>query len=247
VPALTAILLVPWVVARFFPPGVGETPDAPVAARKALAALGPLSRDERITAAVFAVMVSGWIFADRLGLNVTSIAFAGLGLLLMTNVLTLDDISTQGDTLATFLWLAVLFAMSGQLNELGFMGYVGQRLAEHLGGLSWPVTYVTLVLLYVAIHYMFVSQTSQVLALLGVFLDVGIRGGVPAPLMAFALMFASSYFSVITPQGGSQNVIFVGAGYLTQRELYRLGLLTTIFFLAVFLVVGTPWILLVAR
>ena len=246
VPALTAILLLPWVVARIFPPGVGETPEAPVAARKALAALGPLSRDERITAAVFALMVSGWIFADRLGLNVTSIAFAGLGLLLMTNVLTLDDISTQGDTLATFLWLAVLFAMSGQLNELGFMGYVGQRLAEHLGGLSWPLTYVTLVVLYVAIHYMFVSQTSQVLALLGVFLDVGIRGGVPAPLMAFALMFASSYFSVITPQGGSQNVIFVGAGYLTQRELYRLGLLMTLFFLGVFLVVGTAWILLIA-
>jgi DASS family divalent anion:Na+ symporter len=245
VPALTAILLLPWVVARIFPPGVGETPEAPVAARKALAALGPLSRDERITAAVFALMVSGWIFADRLGLNVTSIAFAGLGLLLMTNVLTLDDISTQGDTLATFLWLAVLFAMSGQLNELGFMGYVGQRLAEHLGGLSWPLTYVTLVVLYVAIHYMFVSQTSQVLALLGVFLDVGIRGGVPAPLMAFALMFASSYFSVITPQGGSQNVIFVGAGYLTQRELYRLGLMVTLFFLAVFLVVGTAWILLI--
>ena len=57
---------------------------------------------------------------------------------------------------------------------------------------------------------MFVSQTSQVLALLGVFLDVGMRGGVPAPLMAFGLLFASSYFSVITPQGGSQNIIFVG-------------------------------------
>ena len=53
------------------------------------------------------------------------------------------------------------------------MGYVGQRLASHLGGLSWPVTYVVLVLLYVAIHYRFVSQSSQVLALLGVFLDVG--------------------------------------------------------------------------
>jgi DASS family divalent anion:Na+ symporter len=245
VPALTAILVLPWVVARFFPPGVGETPDAPVAARKALAELGPLSRDERITAVAFALMVSGWIFADALQLNVTSIAFAGLGLLLMTNVLTLDDIATQGDTLTTFLWLAVLFALSGQLNELGFMGYAGQRLASHLGGLSWPATYVTLVVLYVAIHYMFVSQSSQVLALLGVFLDVGIRGGVPAPLMAFALLFASSYFSVITPQGGSQNVIFVGAGYLTQRELYRLGLLMTLFFLAVFLVVGTAWILLI--
>ena len=125
------------------------------------------------------------------------------------------------------------------------MGYAGQRLASHLGGLSWPVTYVTLIVLYVAIHYMFVSQSSQVLALLGVFLDVGIRGGVPAPLMAFALLFASSYFSVITPQGGSQNVIFVGSGYLTQPELYRLGLLMTLFFLAVFLVIGTAWILLI--
>ncbi len=245
VPALTAILLLPRVVARFFPPGVGATPDAPVAARKALAQLGRMSRDERITAVAFVLMVSGWIFADRLGLNVTSIAFAGLGLLLMTNVLTVDDIATQGDTLATFLWLAVLFALSGQLNELGFMGYAGQRLASHLGGLSWPVTYVTLVVLYVAIHYMFVSQSSQVLALLGVFLDVGIRGGVPAPLMAFALLFASSYFSVITPQGGSQNVIFVGAGYLTQRELYRLGLLMTLFFMVIFLTVGTGWIMLV--
>jgi len=246
-PSLTAILALPWLIARLFPPGVGKTPDAPVAARRELAGLGPLSREEWITAGAFVLMVSGWIFADVLKLNVTSIAFAGLGFLLMTHVLTLDDIATMGDTLATFLWLAVLFALSGQLNELGFMGYVGQILATHMAGLSWPLLYVGLVVLYVAIHYMFVSQSSQVLALLGVFLDVGIRGGVPAPLMAFALLFASSYFSVITPQGGSQNVIFVGSGYLTQRELYRMGLLTTLFFLAVFLVIGTAWILLVTR
>lgn len=247
VPAITAIAALPWVIARLFPPRVGKTPKAPLEARKALAALGPLSRDEWITAAAFVLMVSAWVFADKLNLNVTIIAFAGLGVLLATEVLTTADIATQGDTLATFLWLAVLFALSGQLNELGFMGYAGQRLAAQIGGLSWPLTYVVLMVIYVAIHYMFVSQSSQVLALLGVFLDVGIRAGVPRPLMAFALLFASSYFSVITPQGGSQNVIFVGSGYLTQRELYRLGLLTTLFFLAVFMVIGTGWILLVSR
>jgi len=106
---------------------------------------------------------------------------------------------------------------------------------------------VALVAIYLVINYMFVSQSSQVLALMGVFLDVGIRGGVPPSLMAFALLFASSYFSVITPQGGSQNVIFVGSGYLTQRELYRLGALTTLWFLATFLVIGTGWILVVSR
>jgi len=247
VPSLIAIILLPRVLERFYPHGVKATPDAPTKARAELGKMGSLTRDEWITAAAFLVMVGGWIFADPLHLNVTIIAFAGLGVLLMTNVLTLKDIGEQGDTLATFLWLAVLFALSGQLNELGFMTYAGQRLAARLGGLSWPTTYVTLIVLYVVVHYMFVSQSSQILALLGVFMDVGVRGGVPAPLMGFALLFASSYFSVITPQGGSQNIIFVGSGYLTQRELYRLGMLTTLFFMAIFMLIGTPWILMVGR
>ncbi len=137
--------------------------------------------------------------------------------------------------------------MSGQLNELGFMGYVGERLASRLGGLSWPTLYVTLIVLYVVIHYLFVSQTSQVLALFGVFLDVGVRGGVPLALMSFGLLFASSYFSVITPQGGSQNIIFAASGYLTQRELYKLGFMVTLAFLAVYLLVGSPWVYFVMR
>jgi len=242
VPSLVAIALLPLLVAKLFPPRVGATPDAPAAARKELASMGRMSRDEWITAVIFAAMVAGWVFGNALNLNGTSVAFMGFGLLLMAGVLTLNDIATQGDTLNTFLWLAVLFALSTQLNELGFMGYVGERLASHVGGLSWPALYVTLIALYVGIHYMFVSQTSQVLALFGVFLDVGMRGGVPVPLMAFGLLFASSYFSVITPQGGSQNIIFVTSGYLTQGELYKLGLLITLAFLAVYLLVGSPWV-----
>jgi divalent anion:Na+ symporter, DASS family len=245
VPALIAIGMLPLLIFKLFPPRVGKTPEAPAAARAELDRMGPLSREEWITAVTFAVMVAGWVFADKLKLNVTSVAFMGFGVLLVAGVLTLEDIAEQGDTLATFLWLAVLFALSGQLNELGFMGYAGERLASHLSGLSWPMMYVTLICLYVAIHYLFVSQSSQILALLGVFLDVGVRGGVPAPLMAFGLLFASSYFSVITPQGGSQNIIFAASGYLTQRELYQLGFFATLAFLAVFLLIGTPWVLFV--
>ena len=126
------------------------------------------------------------------------------------------------------------------------MGFVGEKLATSLDGFSWPTLYVTLVALYVFIHYLFVSQTSQVLALFGVFLDVGVRGHVPLPLMSFGLLFASSYFSVITPQGGSQNIIFAASGYLTQRELYKLGLIVTLAFLVVYLVIGSAWVSFVA-
>ena len=247
VPALAAVLLLPLLLYRLFPPGVSATPDAPAAAREALRTMGPLSRNEKIVAVAFVLMVAGWIMAGTLKLDLTAVAFAGLGALLATSVLTLDDIAHEGGTLVTYLWLAVLFAMSGQLNELGFMGYVGGRLSSALAGISWPAAYVALMVLYVLMHYLFVSQSSQVLALFGVFVEVGLRSGVPAPLMAFALLFASSYFSTITPQGGSQNVIFVGSGYLSQGELYRLGALTTAFCLLVFLVLGTPWLFLVVR
>jgi len=247
VPALAAVLLLPLVLYRLFPPGVSATPDAPAAAREALRTMGPLSRDEKVVAVAFVLMVAGWVMAGTLKLDLTAVAFAGLGALLATSVLTVDDIAKEGGTLTTYLWLAVLFAMSGQLNELGFMGYVGGRLSSALAGISWPAAYVALMILYVLMHYLFVSQSSQVLALFGVFVEVGQRAGVPTPLMAFALLFASSYFSTITPQGGSQNVIFVGSGYLQQGELYKLGALTTAFCLLVFLVLGTPWLLLVAR
>ena len=245
VPSLFAIAMLPLLVSKIFPPGIGATPEAPAAARKDLAGMGAMSRDEWITAVTFVVMVAGWVFGNALQLNGTAVAFMGFGVLMVAGVLTLEDIAKQGDTLATFLWLAVLFALSAQLNELGFMGYVGERLSSRLGGLSWPMLYLTLIALYVGLHYFFVSQTSQMLALFAVFLDVGVRGGVPAPLIAPGLLFASSYFSVITPQGGSQNIIFVASGYLKQGELYKLGLLTTIAFMTVYLLIGTPWILFV--
>src|SRR5215471_15315294 len=62
-PSIAAIAALPRVIARLFPPGVGATPDAPVAARKELAAAGPLTRDEWITSGIFAFMVLSWVFA----------------------------------------------------------------------------------------------------------------------------------------------------------------------------------------
>ena len=247
VPTLTAVVLMPLLLYKILSPEVKATPEAPAAARKALRALGPLGRDEKIVTAAFVGMVALWGLAGTLHLDSTAVAFLGLGVLLATRVLTLDDIAKEGDVLATFIWFAVLFSMSGQLNELGFMGFVGERLAGMLGGLPWLGAYLILVVAYVLLHYLFVSQTAHVLALFAVFLGVGVKLGVPAAPLAFLLLFASNFFSAITPQGSSANLLFAGSGYLTQGELYKLGAIATAFNLLVFLAVGTPWLLLVAR
>jgi DASS family divalent anion:Na+ symporter len=247
VPTLAAMALLPLVLYKVLDPEVTSTPEAPRAARQALQALGPLKAHEKVVAATFVGMVALWGSAASLGLDSTAVAFLGLGVLLATGVLTLGDIAREGDVLATFIWFAVLFTLSGQLNELGFMGYLGERLAGALGSLSAGAAGLALVVAYVLLHYLFVSQTAHLLALFGVFLDVGVKLGVPVAPFAYLLLFATNFFSANTPQGSSANLLFAGSGYLSQGELYRLGALTTALNLAVYLVVGIPWLLLVTR
>ena len=247
VPTVTAMILMPMLLHRIVAPEVTATPDAPAAAKRALAALGPLTREEKVVIAAFAGMVALWAAASTLKLDSTAVAFLGLGILLATNVLTLADIAKEGDVLATFIWFAVLYTLSTELNELGFMGYLGQRMASGLAGFSPALAGPLLVVAYVLLHYVFVSQTAHLLALFGVFLDVGVKLGVPAGPLAFQLLFATNYFAAITPQASSANLLFAGSGFLSQGELYRLGGIVTFATLLLYLVIGTPWLLWVSR
>jgi len=247
VPTLLGIILMPPLLFWLIGPELRATPDAPDAARRALAKLGPLGRDEKIVLAAFVGMVALWGSAATFSIDSTAVAFLGLGLLLASGVLTLDDIAKQGDVLATFIWFAVLFTLSSQLNELGFMGFLGERLAGVMTGWTSTVAGLALVGAYVVLHYVFVSQTAHMLALFGVFMDVGVKLGVPAAPLAFQLLFATNYFAAITPQGSSANLLFAGSGFLSQRDLYRLGGMATAFNLLLYILIGTPWLMLVTK
>jgi DASS family divalent anion:Na+ symporter len=245
VPVLVGFIIVPFLLYKLFAPEVKETPEAPEAAKEELQKMGPMSKDEWITAITFVAMVVLWGLSGKLGVDKTAVAFAGLAVLMVAGVFTLGDLKTQGDALGTFIWFSILYTMSSQLNELGFMTAVGNQLAQGLQGLSWPVVYVAIVVLYVLLHYVFVSQTAQMLALYSVFLGVAIQSGVPPMLIALMLLFATNFFAAITPQGSSANVLCAGSGYLAQGDMYRIGGVVTLANLLIFLVIGTPWILLV--
>jgi DASS family divalent anion:Na+ symporter len=124
------------------------------------------------------------------------------------------------------------------------MGYLGQRMAAAMGGLSPALAGPLLVVVYVLLHYIFVSQTAHLLALFGVFVEVAIKLGVPAGPFAMQLLLANNYFTPITPQGGSANLLFAGSGFLSQGDLYRLGAITTLV-ATVLLLIGTVWLRLV--
>jgi divalent anion:Na+ symporter, DASS family len=245
-PVLILFILLPWVLMKVYPPEVKETPDAPQIAQNALEKMGPVHKNEWIMAAVFIGMVTLWIASSFYPvLNKTAVAFLGLAILMLTNIFTLKDLNGEGQALGTLIWFAILYAMSVYLNKFGFMGWIGDNAAMMVEGFSWPAAYVILIVAYVLIHYFFVSQTAQMLALFSVFLGVAIEAGVPAELMALMLLFATNFNAVITPQGSSANVIYIGSGYIEAGEIYKVGGIVTLVNTVVFLTVGTAWILLV--
>jgi DASS family divalent anion:Na+ symporter len=246
VPCIMALIILPYCLYRFFPPELKETPNAQQLATKDLTQMGSLSRKEWITASVFIGMLILWSLAGLLKINLAVVAILGLSILILTNVYRLEDLRAEGgDALETYIWFAILYVLSSSLNELGFMSTLGIQISALLGHFNWTLVYLLLTVLYVLIHYLFVSQTAQLLALYAVFLEVGINAQVPAVLMAFTLSFATNYFSAITPQASSGNVIYVGSGYLEAKEVYKYGGLITLVNLLIFLL-ATPWILWVS-
>ena len=244
VPTITCMVLIPLLLYRVFPPELKQTPEAPAAAAARLREVGSMSAREWITLGTFAGMVAGWGLSGSLGIDPTAVAFLGLAVMMLSGIFRLEDIKASGDALETLIWFAILYTLSSELDRMGFMGFAGTQLGSLVDGLSWPLTYVLLLALYVLIHYLFVSQTAHLLALFGVFLGLS-QPEVPVSLMAMMLLLANNFFSVITPQGSSANVIFVGSGYLEGSEVYKYGGLSTLAAFLIYLVIGTPWILLV--
>ena len=245
VPVLVLYFLVPWVIYKIYPPELKETPEAPAIAQEALDKMGPVHRNEWIMAGTFIGMVTLWIMSGSWGLDKTAVAFLGLGILMVSNIFTMEDLRNEGNALGTLVWFAILYAMSKYLNELGFMGWVGDHISSSVAGLSWPIVYVSLIVGYVLIHYFFVSQTAQMLALFSVFLGVAIKAGVPPEMMAYMLLFATNFNAIITPQGSSANVIYTGSGYIEAGEVYKVGGIVTFVNTMVFLTIGTAWLMLI--
>lgn len=243
VPCIIGIITIPLILYKLFPPGNKYTPEAPEMARKGLQEMGPMSMQEWIMGSTFFGMILLWAFSPALNINLAIVAFLGLSVLILANVYTLEDIRQGGgDALETFIWFAILYMMSTSLDEMGFMKILGAQLATYISDYNWVTVYVLLTVLYIAIHYLFVSQTAHLLALYAVFLQVAVNANVPAPLMAFMLSFATNLFAAITPQASSSNILFVGSGFLPSKEIYKQGAVVTVLNTVIFLL-ATPWIM----
>ena len=246
VPGMVAMVLMPIILYFLYKPEITSTPDAPEMARAKLKEMGPMSRNEKITLGVFAVLLVLWAgLLAPLGIKVdaTTTTFLGISLLLLTGVLTWDDVLKEKGAWDTIVWFAALVMMATFLNKLGLIKWFSDMMGQQIQGmgLSWVVGCALLALVYIYSHYMFASGTAHVTAMLGAFYAVGLHLGAPPMLFALVLAASTGIMMSLTHYASGSSPVIYNSGYTTMGEWWIAGFVMSAVEILIFCTIGITW------
>jgi len=242
VPGIISLIAVPYIVYLLYPPEIKDTPEAKKLANDQLTKMGPVSLYEWITLTVFIMLITLWIFGEQLlGLESTTVAFMGVCILMITGVLTWDDIKKEHEAWDTLVWFSTLIMIAGFLNTLGLTTWMSHHIQYMLEGTSIFVALPLLIIIYFYTHYLFASNTAHITSMLAAFLTVGIALGAPPYLLALSMAFCSSLFACLTHYGTGCAPILFGSEYVNLKTWWKMGFIMSIFFLVTWVGIGSLW------
>lgn len=242
VPGLLCLIIMPLVVFLMYPPSITYSESAPKMAKKKLDEMGAMSFKEKIMTVIFFLLITLWIAGENLfGIDATTTAFIGLGLLVVFRVISFEE--TVGDKGAwhTFIWFATLLMISNFLKTMGIMDWVGQTLKDVFSDLSPTMAVFILTIVYFYIHYIFASTTAHISVLLPVFLIILIASGIAPTVAVLMLIFASILSSGLTHFGLSSTPIFFNAGYMPTKTWWFIGFVLSVIYILIWTLIGGLW------
>ena len=241
VPGIVSLLLVVYLIYRIYPPEVRLTPHATELARNELSRMGPMSRNERIMLAIFALIAGLWMTTAWHHVPYTVVALLGVSTLLLTHVLSWEDVLSDRAAWDTFIWYGGLVHMAEALGDTGVTRQFAEYAAGMTAGWGWGLALAALLLVYFYAHYGFASITAHVTAMFIPFLVVMIAAGAPPALAVLGLAYASNLQASLTHYGTTPAPIYFGSGYVTQREWWTIGFVISLVTIAIWGTLGLAW------
>jgi L-tartrate/succinate antiporter len=239
------ILVLPYLIYKIYPPGIKSGNEVPLWASEELSKLGKISRRELIMAFLAILALSGWIFGAG-QIDPTAVAGVVISLMIVTGVITWDNILSNRQAWNVLVWFATLVALADGLNKVGFVEWFAKHTAVGLTGLSPVAGMVLLIAIFFGVHYLFASLTAHTAAVLPVILAAGSAlPGLPMKVFALLLCYALGIMGVITPYATGPAPVYFGSGYVSRRDFWLLGLIFGIIFLLALLSLGVPYLLAV--
>lgn len=210
-------------------------------ARDELRKMGGLSRKETWLVVILLFVMAGWITSPWHGVSNTIVALAGVSALLLTGVISWEDLLAERRAWEALIWFGALIMMADRLLQVGVVKQLSEVAFRYVHG--WPAigALVALILIYLYIHYGFASMTAQVTALYPGFLAAALANGISPVVAALSLAYFSNLNAAMTHYGTGSAPVYLGTGYVSQRTWWKVGFLLSLVNVALWLGGGLLW------
>lgn len=241
VPGLVSMLVIPRIMLWLEPPEIRETPEAVAFAKNELAVLGPMSRNEKLLALVFAAVCLLWVTSGWHGIDITLTALCGSMALLVIGVLEWEDVLAERAAWDIFLWYGGLLRIGKALNDSGATKAFAEGVGHLFGGLGWLPMLALALIIYFYAHYAFASITTHILAMFPAFLALLLAKQAPVGLVVFAFACFANLSAGLTHYGTTPAPMFFGQGYVPMSRWWKAGAVISVVNIAIWGGIGFAW------
>lgn len=241
VPGLCSLAIVPLVIMRMNPPSIRRTPEAAEFAGQELRLMGPLSRKEQILMAVFATVCGLWVTSSIHRIDITLTALIGSAALLVTGVLTWEDVKSEKSAWDIFFWYGGLVMLGKALNDAKVTTVFAELVGGAFGDAGWPLLFGVALFIYFYAHYAYASITAHVVSMFPAFLAVLLANGAPVGLMVYAFACFANLAAGLTNYGTTPAPMFFAHEYVSLRRWWHIGAVISLVNIGIWTTVGFGW------
>ena len=237
VPAALMMIPLAWLILlRAFPPEIDRLPVAEDEIARRLQALGPATRVERQTLAIFGLTIATWLATPlvaeltggRVNPPIQAVALFGGLMLFLPGIAVMTWKEAQHD----IDWGGVILIVAGlslgvMVFETGAARWLAQVLLGRLTLVPFALQPFVIVLAVALLHLLFSSNTVTGTIIMPILIALGQDLGLDVWTVAAPAAFTSSLAFVLVTESPT-NVLPYTAGYFSIRDMARAGIWMTI-------------------
>jgi len=182
-----------------------------------------------------------WATSSWTKIDITVTALLGAMFLIVTGVLTWEDVKSERTGWDIFVWYGGLIRLSEGINQAGVTKAFAEGIGHALSGFGWMGLFLIALVIYFYAHYAFASITAHLLSMFPPFLAVLLAKGAPIGMMVFAFACFANFSAGLTNYGTTPTPLFFAQGYVSLKDWWRAGFVVSLFNLLIWMTFGFGW------
>lgn len=242
-PGAICLAIVPALVYRMYPPELKTIDPSMIAAASGGDAATPMTRGEKILAALFFFAIVGWATGHLTRIPTVAVALAVMAMALLTNVISWDRVLKTKSAWSTLIWYAGIISLADALTKAGFFKWMGEVFQRHadFAGVNQIAVMGVLILITIVVRYFFASTIAFVVTFMPVIFTLGAATKLPAIPLLLLCAASAQIASLPTHYGNAVGPLLFGMGYVDRPTWWKIGHVVCYLCMAIFFFVGLAW------